>query len=116
MELLEGGAFATTPPPHTARFLNRGILELPGEFVTREIPRISRGFFLVDRADQTDDIPCLTEPSMSRVNFFIGRCCQSYGHGPQLTRRARKSVAPMGVPMVQINIAAEGGQQVVSNA
>ncbi len=35
-------------------------MALPPDFVTREIPRICRGFFLVDRADQTGEMPCLT--------------------------------------------------------
>ena len=46
-----------TRKTHTAVSLNAGILTLPGEFVTREIPRICRGFFLVDGADQTEEMP-----------------------------------------------------------
>ena len=42
---------------HTAVFLNAGILAHPSEFVTREIPRICRGFFLVDGADQMEEMP-----------------------------------------------------------
>ena len=51
--------------PHTAVFLNAGILAHLSEFVTREIPRICKGFFLVDRTDQTEEIPCLTAYWMS---------------------------------------------------
>ena len=40
-----------TAGPHAAVSLNAGILAHPREFVTREIPRISEGFFLGDRAD-----------------------------------------------------------------
>ena len=42
---------------HAAVSLNAGILALPGEFVTREIPRICRGFSLADRANQTEEMP-----------------------------------------------------------
>ncbi len=53
-----------------AVFLNAGIMALPGQFVTREIPRICRGFFLGDRADQTEGMPCLPAarpPTMWRI-------------------------------------------------
>ena len=40
--------------PHMVVLLNAEIMARPAEFVTREIPRICRGIFLVDRADQTE--------------------------------------------------------------
>ena len=48
------------PQSHSTVFLIAGILSVPADFVTREIPRICRGFFLVDRADQMEEVPCLT--------------------------------------------------------
>ncbi len=62
------------PRPHTAVSLNAGILAPPGEFVTREIPRICRGFFLGDRADQTEEMPCLTAYWMSWALVFTFSC------------------------------------------
>ena len=49
-----------TAESHTAVSLKAEILMIPGDFVTREFTRICRGFSLVDRADQTEEIPCLT--------------------------------------------------------
>ena len=59
---------------HTAVSLNAGILTLPGEFVTGEITRICRGFFLVDRANQTEEMPCLTAYWMSWALVFTFSC------------------------------------------
>ncbi len=59
---------------HAAVSLNAGILAHLSEFVTREIPRICRGFFLVDRADQTEEIPCLTAYWMSWALVFTFSC------------------------------------------
>ncbi len=57
-----------------AVFLNAGILARPADFVTREIPRISEGFFLVERADQTEEISCLTAYWMSWALVFTYSC------------------------------------------
>ncbi len=54
--------------------MNAGILVLPGDFVTGEIPRICRGFSLVDRADQTVEIPCLIAYRMSSALVFTFSC------------------------------------------
>lgn len=50
--------------------LNARILAHPVESVTREIPRICRGFSLVDRADQTEELPRLTAYWMSCALVF----------------------------------------------
>ena len=63
-----------TPQSYSTVFLNAGILALPGESVTGEIPRICRGFSLVDRADQTEEIPCLTAYWMSWALVFTFSC------------------------------------------
>ncbi len=58
------------PRSHSTLFLNAGILALPGESVTGEIPRICRGLSLVDRADQTEEILFFTAYWMSCALVF----------------------------------------------
>lgn len=64
-----------TPRTYTAVSLNAEILAFLSESVTGETTGISAGFFLVDRADQTEEMPCLTAYWTSCALVFTFSFC-----------------------------------------